>query len=154
MAWFVTTPTTRSFGVEHADARRVERHASVGVGGAVDRVDHGQQAGRTVAGHARLLREHGQPGSVEHRQRRPVRGQVEAILPRLAPARAPVLQDVERAAHGDDRLIEHFQEPNVVHGGRTLSAGVAPARLAARPPTAIRLSQLWLPLTSPGTWPI
>ena len=86
------------------------------VGGAVDRVDHGQQPGRTVAGHPRLLGEDGQAGAVQHRQGRPVGGQVEPVLPRLPPARAPVLEHVERATHGVDRLIEHFQEPNVVHG--------------------------------------
>ena len=106
----------RPFGVEHADAGGVERHAPVRVGGAVDRVDHRQQAGRAVAGHARLLGQHGQPGAVEHREGRSVGGQVEPVLARLSAARAPVVQDVERAAHGEHRLIEHFQEPNVVHG--------------------------------------
>ena len=86
------------------------------IGGAVDRVDHGQQTGRAVAGHPRLLGEHGQPGAVEHRQGGAVCGQVEPVLPRLASARPPVLEHVERAAYGVDRLIEHFQEPNVVHG--------------------------------------
>ena len=96
----VTTPTPRTFGVEHADARGVEGHAPVRIGGAVDRVDHREQPGGTVAGHPRLLGEHGQAGAVQHRQGRPVGGQVEPVLPRLSSARPPVLEHVERAAHG------------------------------------------------------
>ena len=94
-----------AFRIEHADAGGVERHAPVRVGRAVDRVDHGQEPGRTVAGHPGLLREHGQAGSVEHGQRRAVGGQVEAILPRLAPARPPVLQArrARRARRGPPR---------------------------------------------------
>ncbi len=57
-----------------------------------------------------------QAGAVQHGEGRPVGGQVEPVLPRLSPARPPVLEHVERATHGADRLVEHFQEPNVVHG--------------------------------------
>ena len=83
---------------------------------AVDRVDHGEQPGATVAGHPRLLGEHGQAGAVQHRERRPVGGQVEPVLPRLSSAGPPVLEHVERATHGAHGLVEHFQQPNVVHG--------------------------------------
>ena len=86
------------------------------VGGAVDRVDHGQQPGATVAGHPRLLGEHRQAGSVQHGQGRAVGGQVEPVLARLAAAGPPVVEPVERAAHGVHGLVEHFQQPNVVHG--------------------------------------
>ena len=106
----------RAFGVEHADAGGVEGHPPVRVGGTVDRVDHGQQTGGAVAGHARLLGQHGQSGAVEHGQGRAVGGEVEPVLPRLAAARPPVLEHVQRTAHGMHRFIEHFQEANVVHG--------------------------------------
>ena len=86
------------------------------VGGAVDRVDHGEQPGTTVAGRPGLLGEHGQAGSVQDGEGRTVGGQVEAVLPRLPSARPPVLEHVERATHGADRFVEHFEEANVVHG--------------------------------------
>ena len=86
------------------------------VRGAVDRVDHGEQPGTTVAGRPGLLGEHGQARAVQHGEGRPVGGQVEPVLPRLSSARPPVLEHVERATHGTDGLVEHFQEANVVHG--------------------------------------
>ena len=93
---------------------------------------------------------------MQNGQSGPVGGQVEAVLPRLPSARPPVLEHVERATHGADRLVEHFQEANVVHGDEPYRPGIAPARpghLAACPFVAIRLSQLWLPLTSPAMSP-
>ena len=86
------------------------------VGGAVDRVDHGEQPGTTVASRPGLLGEHGQARSVQDGEGRRVGGQVEAILPRLRSARSPVFEHVERATHGADGFVEHFQEANVVHG--------------------------------------
>ena len=121
------------------------------VGGSVDRVDHGEESGTPVAGRPGLLREHGQARSVQNGESGTVGGQVEAVLPRLPSARPPVLELVERATHGADRLVEHFQEANVVHGGGTLPSGYRPSppcHLAASLFVAIRLSQLWLPLTS------
>ena len=78
------------------------------VGGAVDRVDHGEQPRTTVAGRPGLLGEHGQARSVQDGEGGPVGGQVESVLPRLPSARPPVLEHVERATHGADRLVEHF----------------------------------------------
>ena len=59
---------------------------------------------------------HGQACSVQYGEGRPVGGQVEAVLARLPSARPPVLEHVERATHGADGFVEHFQEANVVHG--------------------------------------
>ena len=103
------------------------------VGRAVDRVDDCEQPGGTVAGHARLLGQDRQARTVQHREGRPVGGQIEAVLPRLLPARAPVFEHVERAAHGTYCFVEHFQDANVVHGGRTLPAVATPSCLADRP---------------------
>ena len=103
------------------------------VGRAVDRVDDGQQPGGAVTCHPRLLGQDLQACTVQDGEGRPVGGQVEPVLPRLLPARAPILQDVERATHGADRFVEHFQEANVVHGCRTLSAAVTPPAWPGRP---------------------
>ena len=84
-----------------------------------------------------------------------VGGQVEPVLPRLAAARAPVLEHVERAAHGARpprrALPGAERRPRVTNPiGRRRQPDAA---WAARPSTAIRLPRLWLPSTSPGTSP-
>ena len=109
-------PHPGSLGVQDADARGVEGHTAIGIGGTVDRIDHRQQSGGRVAGHPGLLGEHGHPRAVQHRQGGTVGRQVEQVLPRLPPARSPALESVQRAAHGRSRLVEHVQEASVVHG--------------------------------------
>jgi hypothetical protein len=88
----------------------------VRIGRAVNRVDHGEQPGWTVAGRPGLLGEHRKACAVQHRKRRPVGGQVEPVLSGLSSAGPPVLEHLERATHGVHSLVEHFEEPNVVHG--------------------------------------
>ncbi len=74
---------------------------------------------------------------MQHREGGPVRGQVEPVLPRLPSARAPVLQDLQRTAHGADGVVDHCEQANVVHGRRTLPGGTSRARGVA-PGPAIR----------------
>ena len=63
----------------------------MGVRRAVDGVDHRQQTGRAVTADPGFLGQHGQPGAVQHRERRRVGRQVEVVLARLAARRAPLL---------------------------------------------------------------
>ena len=115
------------------------------IGGAVDGVDHREQPGVALAGRARFLGEHGQTRAVQHREGRTVGRQVEPVLAGLSSRGPPVLECVQRCTHGGDGVVEHLEQAGIVHGRGTLMAIVAPARLIAFPPAAIRLPQLWLP---------
>ena len=112
----------RPLRVEDADARGEEGHTPVRVGRAVDGVDHRQETVTVGARRAGFLREHGQTRPVQHGERGPVGGQVEPVLARAGAGRAPIVQVVQRVAHGSHGLVEHFEQPNVVHEDRTLPA--------------------------------
>ena len=125
--------------VEHADARRVEGHAPVRVGRAVDRVDDGEQPGGAVA-RQRPTPRRAPPGPrragpAARRRRPPGRGGTA----RARPGRPPVLEVVQRGTHRGDGLVEHLEQAGIVHGRSTLAAVTAPAPLTACPPGAIRL---------------
>ena len=154
-------PDERSVVIEHADARGVEGHAAVRIGRPVDRVDDREQPRGAVARQPRLLRADGQAGAVQDRQRGVVGRQIEAVLPRPRARRPPVLEVVERSTYGDDGLVQHFDQAGLVHP-LTIEgdAGARPAvRTCVSTPVCgahlgcSRLVTLWLPSTSPATWP-
>ena len=81
---------------------------------------------------------------MEDGQRSGVGRQVQVVLPRTGPGRPPLVEAVQRGAHGAHRLVEDLEQLNLVHGSRTILA------IGAMP--AIRLIPLWQPSMSPVTW--
>ena len=93
----------RSLGVEHADAGGVEGHAPVRVGRAVDRIDHGQETRRPVPRRPRLLGEHRQPAPCSTGSAAPSAARSRRYWPGCVPGGPPVVELVERGAHGARR---------------------------------------------------
>ena len=107
---------TRPIGVDGAETRRVPRQPARGVGGSVDGIEGDDDVAFGVVG-AGLLAENAQPGPVENGDGGLVGGQVTAVLTRSRARQAPVVEHVERSAHGRRRLPQHVEEVAVGHPG-------------------------------------
>ncbi len=90
------------------------------VGRSVDRVHDGEKSGRPVPRRPRFLGEDRQSGAVQDGKDRGVGRQVQTVLTGPGTRRAPVPQPVECEPGRADRVVEHSEQPILVHEFRTL----------------------------------
>ncbi len=103
-----------SVAVHGTDARREPREADRRVGGAVDRVDHGDETAVECV-RVRLLAQHPEPSVEQHRHGHRVRNHVVAVLPRAVRGLAPVDERVESLPDRLRDVVEQIQQPCGIH---------------------------------------
>jgi hypothetical protein len=68
-----------------------------------------------LSGHSRFLRQDGEPGPVQDRERGAIGGQIEVILTRSGSRQSPLTEAIESLADGLDSVVKDPEHLEFIH---------------------------------------